>query len=301
MNTIADLNSRFGIPGIVAIEAGNNDMPRVRITSPAAQGEIYLHGAHLTHFAPQGHKPVLFMSKSSLFDPAKPIRGGVPVIFPWFGPNSADPKAPQHGFARTATWTIRDVRVGMDAVATVSLSLGASELSRRYWQHDFNATYTVSVGKQLDMSLEVVNTSPAELTFEQALHTYLAVGDIRRTTIDGLAGRQFIDKADKGQRKTQSPGPFSITGETDRVYVDTPDTVTVNDHANSRRLIVSKSGSNSTVVWNPWINKARAMADFGDDEWPAMLCIETANAADNAVKLAPGERHTMTARVEVEA
>jgi glucose-6-phosphate 1-epimerase len=299
MSNVNELNARFGVPGVVTIDAGNNGMPRVRVTSPAAEAEIYLHGAHVTQFTPRGHKPVLFMSGESLFDPAKPIRGGVPLIFPWFGGKADDPKAPAHGFARTSPWTVRDLICGPDGTVVVSLSLGPSEGSRKHWPHDFAATFTVRVGKTLEMALEVVNTSPGEIEFEEALHTYLAVGDIKRTTIDGLAGRTFIDKVDKAQRKTQPPGPFSITGETDRVYLDTPDTVTVDDAGNGRKLLVSKSGSGSTVVWNPWIAKSKAMADFGDDEWPGMLCIETANAADNAVKLAAGERHTMRSTVAV--
>ena len=300
MHDVTDLNARFGIPGIVAIDAGKGGLPRVRVTSPVAEAEVYLHGAHVTHFQPRGHKPVLFMSAASLFDPAKAIRGGVPLIFPWFGPNAANPKAPQHGFARTTAWTVRDVRHDQAGGAvTLTLTLGPSERSRTHWPHDFEATYTVTVGAALEMALEVVNRSPGEIGFEEALHTYLAVGDIRQTAIDGLAGRQYLDKVDKAQRKTQPAGAFTITGETDRVYLNTPDTVTVDDGANGRRLVVSKSGSDATVVWNPWVDKSKAMADFGDDEWPGMLCIETANAAENAVKLAPGRRHVMRATVAV--
>lgn len=299
MNNISELNSQFGVPGVVAIDAGNNGMPRIRVTSPAAEAEIYVHGAHVTRFQPKGAKPVLFMSAESLFDPAKPIRGGVPLIFPWFGPNATDKTAPAHGFARTTAWTIRGIRVGADAKAIITLGLGPSDQSRKHWPHDFDATFTISVGKSLEMALEIVNKAAAEITYEEALHTYLVVGDINRTTIEGLAGRTFIDKVDGASRKKQAAGPMTITGETDRVYLDTPDTVTVNDAANGRKIVVSKSGSASTVVWNPWIAKAKAMADFGDEEWPGMLCIETANAADNAVKLAPGARHTMKATIAV--
>lgn len=298
---INELNDRFGVAGVVALEAGRNGMPRVRITSPAAEAELYLHGAHLTHYQPRGHKPVLFMSAASLFDPAKAIRGGVPLIFPWFGPNAADPKAPQHGFARTTTWQVRQVtHAAGDGAVTIVLSLAPTDGSRAAWPHEFEATYTVTAGRTLVMSLDVVNRDDHEFGYEEALHTYLAVGDIRRTKIDGLAGRTFIDKVDKASRKTQPDGAFTLSGETDRVYLDTPDTVTVNDEVNARRLVVSKSGSDATVVWNPWTDKARAMADFGDDEWPGMLCIETANAADNALRLAPGQRHVMKAVVSVE-
>jgi glucose-6-phosphate 1-epimerase len=300
MANITDLNARFGVPGIVTIDAGEGGLPRVRVTSPAAEAEVYLHGAHVTHFQPRGHKPVLFMSAASLFDPAKAIRGGVPLVFPWFGPNAANPRAPQHGFARTTTWTIRDVRHdrGSGAV-TLTFALGPSDSSRTHWPHEFEAAYTVTVGPALDMAFEVANRSPGEIAYEEALHTYLAVGDVRQATVDGLAGREYLDKMDKARRKTQPAGAFTLVGETDRVYLNTPDTVTVDDRANGRRLVVSKGGSAATVVWNPWVDKSKAMADFGDDEWPGMLCVETANAAENAVKLAPGQRHVMRATVAV--
>jgi glucose-6-phosphate 1-epimerase len=300
MNSVTDLNTRFGIAGVATVDSGKGGLARIRINGPAAEAEIYLHGAHVTHFQPRGHKPVLFMSAASNFDAAKAIRGGVPLIFPWFGPNAANPKAPQHGFARTTAWTIQGIRVGADAATEITLSLDSSESSRVHWPHDFAATFKITVDKVLDMVLEVVNKSASEIRFEEALHTYLAVAEIRQTKIDGLAGRTFIDKVDNAARKMQPPGAFEITGETDRVYVDTKDTVTVEDPGNNRRIIVSKNGSDSTVVWNPWIAKSKAMADFGDEEWPNMLCIETANAADNAVTLAPGAQHAMRATVAVE-
>jgi glucose-6-phosphate 1-epimerase len=143
----------------------------------------------------------------------------------------------------------------------------------------------------------VHNTSNRDFTFEQALHTYLAVGDVRQVWIDGLSGREFLDKTDTMRRKTQPLGAITIVGETDRVYLNTPDTVSVSDPELSRKLLVEKSGSKTTVLWNPWTAKARAMADFGNEEWPEMLCVETANAAENAVTLAAGKSAQMKARI----
>jgi D-hexose-6-phosphate mutarotase len=300
MANVQELNQRFAVPGVITIAEGKNGMPRIRVTSPAAEAEIYLHGAHVTHYQPKGHKPVLFMSGESLFDPAKAIRGGVPLIFPWFGPNPADPKAPQHGFARATQWTVKAASVGADAKAHVVLGLGPSDATRTYWPHDFDVTFTIDVGKTLDMTLDVLNKGASPIRFEEALHTYLAVADVRQTKIDGLGGRTFIDKVDKAARKQQASGSFTLGGETDRVYLDSPDTVTVDDMGNGRKIVVSKSGSASTVVWNPWVEKAKAMSDFGDEEWPHMLCIETANAADNAVTLAPHAHHVMKATVSVQ-
>jgi glucose-6-phosphate 1-epimerase len=239
---------------------------------------------------------VLFLSPRAVFAAGKAIRGGVPVIFPWFGPHPTDKSLPAHGWARTRPWTLRHAGVERDTVHLI-LELGVHGRTLKPVD-GWVLTYTVSVGPQLRLDLNAFNATAAPMSFEAALHTYLAVGDIRRTKIDGLAGRTFIDKVDKAQRKTQPAGAFTLTGETDRVYLNTPDTVTVHDPAAGRRLVVEKSGSATTVVWNPWAEKAKAMSDFGDDEWPGMICVETANVADYAVTLAPGQTHVMRAVVQ---
>ena len=304
MQDLTELQRRFDLPG-VTIEAGQGGLPRVAVSTPAAEGHVYLHGAHVTHYQPRGkggaggQKPVLFMSAASHFAAGKPIRGGVPLIFPWFGPNAADPKAPAHGFARTVAWELREVTRVDDESVAVELFLGPSEATRKVWPHEFDLIFTVVFGPSLTMALEVRNTGSAPFKFEEALHTYLTVSDVRQVTIEGLAGREFIDKVDGAKRKTQA-GAIKIEGETDRVYLNTHDTVLVNDRAFGGRAIeVSKQNSDATVVWNPWVAKAKAMADFGDDEWPAMACVETANAADCAVTLEPGATHVMHAAVRV--
>ena len=284
-----------------AVTARRNDTGLIYldVTSPAASARVYLQGAHVTHYQPRGASPVLFTSAASHFAPGKPIRGGVPVIFPWFGPHADRTDLPAHGFARTAEWTVRDAGVDGSRCTWVLLSLRSSDETRRVWPHDFELNYRVRVGDALDLTLEVRNTSDHAFTFEEALHTYLAVGDVRQVRVEGLDGREYIDKVDGMKRKRQS-GPIHITGETDRVYLSTPDTVTVHDPAAGRRIVVEKTGSATTVVWNPWVEKAKAMPDFGDDEWPGMLCVETANAAENAVTVPPHKSHSMRATVRVE-
>ena len=239
------------------------------------------------------------MSKKSLFAPGKAIRGGIPLIFPWFGPNQADSKLPAHGFARTRLWELRSV-TREAATVKVELSLGPTSETRQLWPHDFDLRFSVTVGPALEMSLSVGNSGSEPFRFEEAMHTYLAVDDVRNVKIQGLAGREYIDKVQGGKIFRQGAESISIVGETDRVYLATPDAVTVTE-ATGREIVVSKEGSDATVVWNPWIAKAKAMADFGDDEWPGMLCIETANAASHAVTLAPGEQHLMHARISTSA
>ena len=271
------------------------------VDGPAATARVYLQGAHVTHYQPRGAAPVLFTSAASHFAPGKPIRGGVPIVFPWFGPHPADKSLPAHGWARTRPWTLRHAGVERDTVHIV-LSLGAGAVrDADTWQpvDGWVLTYTVSVGPDLRLDLNAFNATAGPMRFEAALHTYLSVTDVREVAVEGLDGRTYLDKVDAQQRKTQS-GPIRITGETDRVYVNTPDAVTVHDPAAGRRIVVEKTGSATTVVWNPWVEKAKKMPDFGDDEWPRMLCVETANAAENAVTVPPHKSHSTRATVRVE-
>lgn len=290
---------RLEIPGTAVFEPGEGDLPRLSIRSPLAQAHIYLHGAHVTHFQPAGQKPVLFMSQRSLFAAEKPIRGGVPVIFPWFGPRANHPESPAHGFARTSEWQIESLSEDGDGVVTAVFELVPDDRTRALWPFDFKLSYRVAVGHALTLTFEVENTSTEAITFEDALHTYFSVADVRNTATTGLEDAEYVDKTDNFQRKQQSAEPIRITSETDRVFENTRKTCVVNDPGLNRKITIEKSGSQTTVVWNPWIAKAAAMADFGDDEWPQMLCVETCNAGANTITLAPGKAHSTRAVISV--
>ena len=177
-----------------------------------------------------------------------------------------------------------------------ALRLDSDASTRQRFPHDFRLLYEVHVGSKLSMALHVTNLGSQPIRFEEALHTYFRVSDVRQVAVEGLDGATYIDKTDGMSRKKQE-GPVTISGETDRVYLDTTSTVWINDAGGNRRITVEKEGSRATVVWNPWVNKARAMTDFGDDEWPAMLCVETVNAADVPVSLPAGATHVMTATI----
>jgi glucose-6-phosphate 1-epimerase len=283
----------------VVVETGAGGLPRARLTAARAEAEVYLHGAHVTHWQPQGAAPVLFLSARSAYAPGKAIRGGVPIIFPWFGPRAGHPQAPQHGFARSRAWRLLSSGAGPAGTAALELGLEDDEASRAAWPSAFRARYRVSVGETLELALEVVNTSPAPFTFEAALHTYLAVGDVRAVGVTGLEQTAYIDKVDGMTRKRHGAEPLRLTGETDRVFLGTTARCVVDDRALNRRLVVDKTGSASTVVWNPW-TKAAGMADLEPEDWRRMLCVETANAADDAVTLPAGGRHVMTATLRVQ-
>ena len=299
MPSAADLRS-FEIPGQARFIDHPGGLTALGIATPAATGRIFLHGAHITAWQPADAGPVLFTSAQSHFTAGKAIRGGVPLIFPWFGARAGEAKAPQHGFARSTVWAVESVQAAADQGVTVVLRLDDSEQTRASWPHAFTARLRATFGATLAMALEIENRSPVPLQFEEALHTYLAVSDVEDVAVRGLENTEFIDKVDAFTRKRLGPEPLFLRGETDRVFVNTAATCTADDDALRRRIVVEKTGSASTVVWNPWEAKARAMADFGDDEWPRMLCLETANAGENSVTLAPGATHTMTATIRVE-
>ncbi len=295
-----DALRRWELPNLARFEHGPGGLIRLAVTSRLGTAHVYLQGAHVTHFQPAGQSPVLFLSQASRFAPGTAIRGGVPVIFPWFGALSGQPSAPMHGFARTSEWEVESLASWVDQVVTVVLRLVADDATRALWPHDFVLRHRITIGSTLEMALEVESWSGEPFTFEEALHTYLAVHDVRQVAVSGLGGGEYLDKTDAFQRKRQGAAPIRLEGETDRIYVATRTACAVDDPASDRRLRVRKEGSATTVLWNPWEAKAAALSDLGNDEWPRMLCIETANAAEDAVTLAPGEVHVMRAVVEVE-
>ncbi len=291
---------KLDLPAGVTLGEGRGGLPCLTVSTDRCTAELYLHGAHLCHWQPRTHPhPVLWMSQASRFQADAPIRGGVPICFPWFGPKAGDPAAPVHGIARIQEWRLDRVEVERDGTTAIGLSMPSDAATRAAAPRGCTLTCTVRLGGELSMALTVANPTEGPLTIEEALHTYFAVSDVRRVGVEGLAGATFVDKADGGKRKAQDESVITISGETDRLYLNTRAAITLTDPGFGRRIRVAKTGSLASVVWNPWIAKSRAMSDFGDDEWPGMLCIETANAGDNAVTLPPGAGHTMTAAVSV--
>jgi glucose-6-phosphate 1-epimerase len=209
------------------------------------------------------------------------------VCFPWFGARADDPAAPSHGLARTRDWEL---------VSVDELDNGSVRASFDIEVQPFLLTHTVTVGRALVMRLDVYNRGHGPARFEAALHTYLRIGDVRRVSIRGLEGDGYIDKV-SGVRAAGNPAPQQLTGETDRIYLDSESSVQVHDPVLDRIVTIDKTGSRSTVLWNPWEQKAARLADFCGDEWTTMVCVETANVAENAVHLEPGGSHTMTATV----
>lgn len=271
-------------------------MPPPRsVENTACTGEVYDQGAQVTRWAPRGAEPVLYVSTALSLAPGHSIRAGVPVCWPWFGPGRGGGMEPMHGFVRTAVWDLVDRTDGDDAT-TLTHRITSEQATSPHWPHRYTAEVTARLGRSLEISLTTTNTGDAAFDVEEALHAYLVVGDVSRVTIDGLDGKSFFDKV-TGTERSQH-GPLAPTGETDAVF-RTSDPVTVHDPALARRLVVTTEGASNVVVWNPWRDKAAEVPDIGDDDWRRFVCVEGANAFENAVAVAPGESHTMTYHLEV--
>jgi len=296
-----EFTAEFGIAGILDFVETGHGLVKVAISLNGMAGELYLQGAQLSAWQPSGERPVLFTSPNSSFAPGRAIRGGTPIIFPWFGACRYAQGAPQHGFARTALWHLDGVEtVGHESV-TLTFSLGDGDVGSPFWPEPFRAIYTVVFAQTLSLRLAVQNRATHPIVFEEALHTYFAISDITGIAISGLAGTTYIDKTDSARRKPQTAALLTITAETDRIYLDTPGECGIEDRGWRRRIVIEKDGAASSVVWNPWAEKAAAMVDLGDPAWRGMVCVETGNIADNEVRLAADGEHQMSTAISVNA
>jgi glucose-6-phosphate 1-epimerase len=223
----------------------------------------------------------------------------VPLVFPWFAERKGGLPGGMHGFARTLPWEVVAAEQRADGVA-LSFKLLPNQTTRDVGFDHFVLMYEVVVGATLTLKLEVENVGDSPLTFEEALHAYYSVGDVRQIDVSGLDDTDYLDRADNAKPKHQGPGAIRFAGETDQLHLNTRATVSISDPEWRRRIVIEKHGSNSAVVWNPWQAKASALADLGADAWPHFVCVEPANAAENAVTAAPGTVHTMGITVRVE-
>ena len=269
-NQAADLNRRFAIADCLSFEEIADGFVVARISTHDATASIALQGAHVMTYQPVGHAPVIWLSKFAQFSPGKSIRGGVP-------------------------WALVDASLLPDHRVRLEFELVQSDTTRAQWPALSTVRNIITVGPELEVELATSNLGSTAFELGQALHTYFEVGDIRRATVLGLEHCDYIDKFDGGARKVQE-GAVSFTQETERIYIGTHGYCEIRDPALARSIVITSTGSRSTVVWNPWSEKAGKMGDFGPDGHLAMVCVETANAAEDVITLAPGATHRMAAQ-----
>ncbi len=308
---LASLQEQFSVEG-ASWRAGAGG-PLLAVKTEQCEALVSVYGAHVVAWTPtpptgSAPRPALFCSPRTLWGGGKAIRGGIPVCWPWFGARANDPRpdgkaSPAHGFARTRPWFVEDVGVADNGRVEVVFLLVSDDDTLALWPHAFEARLRVSLGATLSVALEITNVDDAPFFMEGALHSYLTVGDVGAVRVLGLEGTRFFDKV-TGLTSSSSREPLTFAGETDRVYVGTRQAVVVEDPVLGRTIRVEKTGSQATVVWNPWLEKATTMTDLGGDAWRSFVCVEAA-AVDPAkpgmIELSPGAVHTLSTKISVQA
>lgn len=286
----------FEIPGTLRFETDQNGLIRIVVNNGLADAEIYLHGAHLTHFQPGGEAPVIFDGKESRITPPKSAHAGIPLCWPWFGAHPTESTKPQHGFARDRVWRLKRTAVLDNNETEVVLALSDDDRTRALFPFSFALETTFRIGKTLTVKLRTTNTDDRHFTLTQALHTYFSVSDIETIAISGVEGTPFVDYTDNRKEKCEER-TLTIHQEVNRVYVLTDAACTITDTALKRKIVIEKSGSRSTTIWNPW--RESGIHDLPDDKYRAFVCIETTNALQDAVVLQPGESHMLMQKISV--
>lgn len=273
-----------------------NGIKIIRIIHETAEAGISLHGGHLIWFKPQGQQDVIWLSEGAIIDPTKAIRGGIPICWPWFGRIAA----PAHGFARTSNWELAEHRESGQGVI-ISLSLSDNEKTLSVWPHKFSAKLNFEIGSDLKVTLDVTNTDSHAWTCSGALHTYLNIADITESVVTGM-GAEYIDSLNNGKITTGGK-ELMITGSVDRVYTQPETHQVVSDSQHNRSLVVTNQGHNAAVIWNPWSEGAKEMADMHNSGYKTMLCVESTIHAPNTnegITLQPSENHQLISVISVQ-
>lgn len=259
---------------------------------------VHCHGATVISWNNKGQE-ILFCSKQAVFDNKKAIRGGIPLVFPQFGPWSL---GPQHGFARIKRWSIENpAKTLPNGDVKASLSLVDDEETRKMWNARFKLVYEVCLGEDcLSLSLNVHNAGSSSFDFTTLMHTYFHVPDISAATISGLKGLTFVDKVDPGEYK-EDRDKITIDKNYDRIYQNCTGKVIVSPVGSGTSCAeIETSNFKDIVVWNPWADKAKGMSDFGDEEYKTMVCVE-AGSVMNPVTLGAGDKTSFSQKITVKS
>ena len=262
--------------------------PVLEIDHPICTAKVALHGAHVMSWKPVEEDEVLYLSPTAVFEEGKAIRGGIPLCWPWFNAHPTNPEMASHGIARTRFWDLVEAGESGDGVVL------KFEMSEEIW----HASVTVKAGAELEVILETRNPNEIPIVVSGALHSYFAVSDIEQVRVVNLDGANYLDSVGNPAERVQK-GALWFKGEVDSTY-DSSSGVLLVDDLSGRTILIEKSGSPSTVVWNPWVEKSATMTDLPDEGYLKFCCVEAAIANDKAVIVMPGESCVLSTRISIE-
>lgn len=285
--SIDQLNTDYGIPGNLTFATGKGGFPMIHIDNGKAKALISVYSGQVLSFQPATETTdLMFLSEKAYYAEGKAIKGGIPICWPWFGPDPEGLNRPSHGFVRNRLWNVRETTTTTDGATQVILGLNDTEETRAIWPQTFELAIAITVSTTLTVQLITRNLGDKSFPLTQAFHTYFQVGDINRVEVLGLENTQYLDKVDGGVEKTQI-GPVAIANEVDRIYLNVSNELVIDDPALNRRIRIKSSGSKSAVVWNPWGTICANMPDLDDEDYQRFICVETTNAATDIVEVPP--------------
>ncbi len=276
----------FQIPDHIFLSTDADGLLKISVQTIYSNAEIYFQGAHVTSFQQHGRAPLLFMSASGRMSRGHMLHGGIPLCFPWFGNRPGEELS--HGFVRLHPWNLIMTKVNEEEEVELLFEFPEKLLSQFGWL-PLEVHYKVIVGASLKLELSVKNRTEESFSYEECFHTYFSVGDIEQTMIQGLQGLYYLDKTEDLILKLENQEKIPIRGEINRIYLDSRDPIQIHDYAHGRIIHIKKNFSRSTVLWNPWIEKATSIPDFAPDDFKQMICVESGNIGQFSKKLSPGE------------
>ncbi len=297
---IEQLNKEFGISDQVEVVEGKGGFPVVQVSNEKATAKISVYSAQVLSFQPAGESAdLMFVSENAYYQTGKATKGGIPICWPWFGPDPEGKGRASHGFVRNRMWTLLSTEAMPSGETKVQLGMSPSEETLAIWPYQFELIMEATVGDQLTVTLTTTNTGDESFSITQAFHTYFSTGDISQVKVLGLEGKQYIDKPDSGAQKAQD-GAINVTEEVDRVYMDAPSELVIEDGELDRRIRINSRGAKTAIVWNPWTEISQKMADLEADDYQRFICVETANAGDDVVEVAAGSAYQLKATYTIE-
>ena len=300
MMEIKQLNTDFGITNQLEIVEGKGGLPFMEIANGKGKALISVYGGQVLSFQPVTEpEDLMFLSERAYYREGKAIKGGVPICWPWFGPDPEGSGRPAHGFVRNRFWKVLATETTQTGATKVVLGLVDTEETRGIWPYSFELELAISVGETLTLELITRNTGAQAFSITQAFHTYFAVGDINQVKVLGLENTTYLDKVEGGVQKQQQ-GALEIAAEVDRIYTNVSEDLIIDDADLGRRISIASQGSKTAVVWNPWAEISAQMADLENEAYKGFVCVETTNAADDLVTIAPGQCFQLVAVYHVE-
>ena len=292
---IEQLNADFGITNKAKFMTGKGGFPVIEIQNEYAKATISLYAGQVLSFQPVNQaQDMMFLSTQGYYQEGKATKGGVPICWPWFGPDPEAKGRASHGFVRNRMWKMREIASNQDGSTTVVMGLVDTPETRRIWNYAFDLAISITIGSSLTIELITYNTGDQAFEISQALHTYFKIGDISQVQILNLEDTSYLDKVDGGKNKTQT-GAVTFNTECDRIYLDVPSQLVIDDLALGRKITITAANSNTAIVWNPGAEISAKMADLGDLDYQRFVCVETANAANEIIEIAPGNDYNLTA------